>query len=33
MNPEGLQYGYKKLYNFLNLVDTPNVGITLIVAP
>ena len=33
LNPEGLQYGYKKLYNFLNLADTPHVGITLVVAP
>lgn len=33
MNPEGLQYGYKKLFNFLGLGNKPEVGLTLIVAP
>ena len=33
MNPEGLQYGYKKIYNFLGLAQKPDIGITLIIAP
>ena len=33
MNPEGLQYGYKKLYSFLGLSQKPDVGICLLIAP
>lgn len=33
MNAQGLQYCYKKLSQFLNLMTTPEVGITLIVTP
>ena len=33
MNVEGLQYGYKKLFNFLGLNQKPDMGITLVVAP
>lgn len=33
MNAEGLQYGYKKLVQFLGLGKTQHVGITLIVTP
>ena len=33
MNPEGLQYGYKKLCNFLGLAQKPDSGITLVIAP
>ena len=33
MNVEGLQYGYKKLYNFLDLKNKPDLGITLVIAP
>lgn len=30
-NQDGLQYGYKKLYNFLGLDKNPNAGLTMIV--
>lgn len=33
MNPEGLQYGYKKLYTFLGLNNKPETGMTLVIAP
>ena len=33
MNAEGLKYAYKKLYNFLQLEDMPDAGMTIIVSP